>query len=110
MLILSCTRNLNLLLLLSRMATLRPMVKLVPSSKLILQTVLPIGLSVVGDQYPSLMILIFNNDTRRVSEHEYKLPTSQNIDSIIDRMFQEKSLELKMNVNRASAIAITSES
>ena len=36
------------------------------------------------------------------------LPIRQNIDSIIDRMFQEKSLELKMNVNRAS-FAITSE-
>lgn len=40
---------------------------------------------------------------------EYKLPTRQTIDSIIDRMFQEKSLKLKMQVSRASAIAITSD-
>ena len=31
------------------------------------------------------------------------------MDSIIDRMIQEESLELKMNVNGANASAITSE-
>ena len=40
---------------------------------------------------------------------DYKLPTRQNIDSIVDRMFRDKSLELKVKYNRASAIAITSD-
>jgi len=40
---------------------------------------------------------------------DYKLPTRQNIDSIVDRMFRDKRLELKVKVNRASAIAITSD-
>ena len=65
----------------------------VPSSKMILQTVLPSG--------GRLTSIVNDSGLQQVISVEFQnMNTRQNIDSIIDRIFQDKSPELKMNVKR----------